>query len=780
MPANNHDSHQSVDRSQEDKFRTSEADYRYLVENSPNIIYILTPEGIFNYLSPNWTRLLGHSVTEAVGRPFQSFVHVDDVPACLAFLRRVLELHADAEGVEYRVRHTDGSWRWLHSIGRPLRDAAGEVTGLQGSARDITERKRAEEELKASEEKLKASEANYRAFFESMQDMVVVGTAEGRVIYANEATKTKLGYSLEDLDAIGILGMHPADRRTEAEEIFAAMFRGERDYCPLPVQRKDGALVPVETRVSFGKWSGEDCVFGIVKDLSVEQEAQQRFERLFRYNPTLMALSILPERSLVDVNDAWLKTLGYERAEVIGKTAAELGLFVDTRQQELVADLLAAEDRVVEVELQVRRKDGGLLDGLFSGELVVSQDKRYFLTVMIDITARKRAEEEREKLQVQLVQAQKMESVGRLAGGVAHDFNNMLQVILSNTEQALDDLPPESPVREILEDVEECAERSAGLTRQLLAFARKQVVMPKAIDLNETVGNALNMLRRLIGEHIALFWRPGRNLGSVYMDPTQVDQVLANLFVNARDAISGTGTITIETDNTDLDEVYCAHRAGFAPGKYVLLAVSDDGCGMDAEMLSHVFEPFFTTKEQGKGTGLGMATVYGIVKQNDGFIDVCSEPDAGTTIKIYLPRHEELGEHRSEETAPAATRSDETILIVEDEPVVLKMTASMLKRLGYTAIAARTPGEALRLAREHGGRIDLLLTDVVMPEMNGRDLAQKLLSIYPHITPMFMSGYTAAVIFQSGVLEEGMHFLQKPFTKNEMSAKLREVLAKSE
>jgi signal transduction histidine kinase/ActR/RegA family two-component response regulator len=392
---------------------------------------------------------------------------------------------------------------------------------------------------------------------------------------------------------------------------------------------------------------------------------------------------------------------------------------------------------------------------------------------------RKQAEEEQIKLQSQLVQAQKMESVGRLAGGVAHDFNNMLAVILGYTEIAMDQVNTAQSLFAALREIRKAAERSADLTRQLLTFARKQTIAPRVLDLNETVDRMLKMLRRLIGEDIDLVWKPGRNLWLVRVDPSQIDQLLANLCVNARDAIADVGKITIETDVGAFDEAYCADHAGFVPGEYVLLAVSDNGCGMDQETLGHLFEPFFTTKEVGKGTGLGLASIYGMVKQNNGFINVYSEPGQGTTFKVYLPRHAAKSGHLPEKGLDLPVeRGHETILLVEDEPAILKMATMMLERLGYAVLAAATPGQAIRLAHEHAGEIHMLMTDVVMPEMNGRDLAGNLLSIYPDLKRLFMSGYTADVIAHHGVLDAGVCFIQKPFSLKDLAAKLRQVLGK--
>jgi CheY-like chemotaxis protein len=370
-----------------------------------------------------------------------------------------------------------------------------------------------------------------------------------------------------------------------------------------------------------------------------------------------------------------------------------------------------------------------------------------------------------------------MESVGRLAGGVAHDFNNMLGVILGYTEMALNSLAPEDKIHSHLSQVREAAERSAGLTRQLLAFARKQTVSPRVIDLNETVEGMLKMLRRIIGENIKLLWKPGEGPCPVMVDPSQIDQLLANLCVNAKDSINGVGQLIIETGGRTLDKDFCAVRPGFHPGRYVLLTVRDNGCGMESETLDHIFEPFFTTKELGKGTGLGLATVYGMVKQNKGFIDVVSTPGLGTTFTVYLPRHDAKQEQPDQDLPAASTpEGRETILLVEDEPVILEMTSQMLKDFGYTVLKASSPGEAIRLAREYSGSIHLLLTDVVMPEMNGRNLARILLSLYPEMKRLFMSGYTADVIAHHGVLNEGVAFIQKPFSIQDLGNRIRGVL----
>jgi len=364
-----------------------------------------------------------------------------------------------------------------------------------------------------------------------------------------------------------------------------------------------------------------------------------------------------------------------------------------------------------------------------------------------------------------------------LAGGVAHDFNNMLGVIMGQAELALYQMDPAHPLFNRLQEIRKAAERSADLTRQLLAFARKQTVAPKVLDLNETIEGMLKMLRRLIGEDIELAWLPGTKVWPVKMDPSQIDQILANLCVNARDAIAGVGKVIIETQNAGFEDEYCAEHPWFAPGDYVLLAVSDDGCGMDPETLGKIFEPFFTTKGIGHGTGLGLATVYGIAKQNNGFIYVYSEPGHGSTFKVYLPRYAVVtGSIVIESPVAPVKQGDETILLVEDDISMLEMTTLMLELCGYRVLAASSPDEAIRIAMAYKDGIHLLMTDVIMPEMNGRDLAKHLNAFHPQIMCLFMSGYTSNVIAHHGVLDEGVHFIQKPFSRQGLAAKVREAL----
>ncbi|WP_222424079.1 transporter substrate-binding domain-containing protein [Desulfamplus magnetovallimortis] len=400
------------------------------------------------------------------------------------------------------------------------------------------------------------------------------------------------------------------------------------------------------------------------------------------------------------------------------------------------------------------------------------------LGIARDITDRKKSEEEMQNLHAQLFQAQKMDAVGRLAGGVAHDFNNMLSIIIGRAELARMKLNHSDPIYKDLIEIESVGKRSADLTRQLLAFARKQTIVPEVLKLNATIKSMLKMLRRLIGEDIDLVWKPGFDIWSVNMDPAQIDQIMANLLINARDAIKGNdGKVIIETSNIFLDEAYCKKNTGFKTGEYVVLAVSDNGVGMEKETLKNIFEPFFTTKELGKGTGLGLSTIYGIVKQNNGFVNVYSEPDKGTTFRIYLPRYA----GNDAESLPGnaevnLTGGTETILLVEDDQGILEVAKLMLNKLGYNVLPANRPREAIEIAANHAGNIDLLVTDVIMPDMNGSVLAGTLLSNYPDMKLLYMSGYTANIIAQHGVIDSHVNFIQKPFSINDLAAKIREAL----
>ena len=509
---------------------------------------------------------------------------------------------------------------------------------------------------------------------------------------------------------------------------------------------------------------------------SVRQESEQALSAIFAKVRDGIMLVDGCTRRFLRVNPAICHMLGYREPEILDLSVPDIHPAASLEHvSEVFAKQLRGEEFLAR-DIPVLRKDGSVFLADINATVLESSGRSCVLGVFRDMTERQQAEEEKETLQAQLNQAQKMESIGRLAGGVAHDFNNMLSVILGHAELALEGIPPGQPLAEDLTEIYQAARRSADLTRQLLAFSRTQAIDPKVLDLDQAVGGMLKMLGRLIGEDIRLAWVPGEDTWPVRIDPTQVDQILVNLCVNARDAITGVGRLMIETANVAFDETHCAMHPGYVPGEYVLLAVSDDGSGMDKETLGKLFEPLFTTKELGKGTGLGLATVYGIVKQNNGFINVYSEPGQGTTFRIHLPRTDESGP-RLQGHLPAPTpRGNETILLVEDEPAILRMTASMLKRQGYTVLSTDSPSEAIRLAESHPGDIQLLVTDLVMPGMGGRELAATLHLHYPALRILFMSGYMANMLALRQVLDEGAVFLGKPFSIKELIDTVRKAL----
>ncbi len=497
------------------------------------------------------------------------------------------------------------------------------------------------------------------------------------------------------------------------------------------------------------------------------------------FNSIRQAIYIQDEAGrFVDVNDGAVEMYGYAREEFIGRTPE----FLSAPGRNDLAQTILHVQRAWAGQPQVfefwgRRKNGEIFPKVVSLYKGSYFGKQAIIAVASDVTERKAAEEAQARLQAQLQQSQKLESIGRLAGGVAHDFNNMLQAILGNAMLAMEEAPT-GRLHEYLSEIKRSAERSADLTRQLLAFASRQPVNPRIIDLNETIAGMLKMLRRLIGEDIHLQWSPGQDVWPVRIDPIQMDQILANLSVNARDAIDGVGAITIETRVLRAnDEAERARYPGCPPGDFSILRVRDTGRGMDEHTLEHIFEPFYTTKPDGKGVGLGLATVFGIVKQNEGFIHVDSTVGKGTTFTIGIPRSRQ---QPANETQPGVVEipagGTETILLVEDEESVLEFGANSLRRLGYQVLAETRPERAIERARKHEGPIHLLITDVVMPGMNGRELAQFLSSMRPDIRVLFMSGYTADIIETRGVLDEGVAFIQKPFRSSQFAAKVREVL----
>jgi PAS domain S-box-containing protein len=609
---------------------------------------------------------------------------------------------------------------------------------------------------------------------------------DGKVLAWNKSAEKIFGWTAEEI-IDKPLPIVPEDKKDEFSDFRKKVLQdGAFSGVEVTRLRKDGNLFDGSLSVA-PIYNPRGEIIGIMsamEDITQRKQAETalrkseiRYRSLFDYSMDAFLLTA-PDGSILEVNPAACAMFGRTADEIKKLGREALVDASDPRLQKALEE--RAKKGSVFGEITMIRADNTRFPAEISSVIYMDENGEQRSSIIIrGITERKRAEEDREKLQAQLIQAQKIESVGRLAGGVAHDYNNMLTVILGNTQLMLSEMDKDGAYYGMLLEIREATERSIEITRQLLAFARKQTIMPKVLDLNGIVEGMLKVLRRLIGEDIDLIWQPDTNLWRVKMDPVQIDQILANLCVNSRDAIADVGKVTIETENVVLDENYSADREGFLPGDYVMLAVSDNGSGMDKETLENVFVPFFTTKEIGVGTGLGLSTVYGIVKQNHGFINIYSEPGKGTTVKIYLPRYGHEAEAMVEAQDTVIMRGGgETVLVVEDEATVLRLTQKMLERMGYVALTAGMPGEAVKTAEGHDGAIDLLITDVVLPEMSGKDLAAEIMKIRPDIRVLFMSGYTADVIAHQGVLDEGAAFIEKPFTFQRLTTKVIETLGK--
>ena len=561
-----------------------------------------------------------------------------------------------------------------------------------------------------------------------------------------------------------------------------------RIYGFITVTVSVGMALDDEERNLFEEVAG-DIAFAL-HNMELEEERKMADEALLESKERFMALTESTSDWIWETDENAVYTyaspkikdlLGYEPEEIIGKTPFDLMTPEDAKR--VAGEFGAiAEDRKLfdRVENENLHKDGRILVIETSGVPIFDANGNFrgYRGIDRDITKRKQAQEERKKLEAQFSQAQKMEAIGVLAGGVAHDFNNLLTVIIGNAELALMDVIKDESLRNGIEEIKKAGERAASLTRQLLAFSRKQIITPRVLDLNELLTGIEKMLGRLIAEDVELLTIPEPALWQVEVDPGQMEQVIMNLAVNARDAMPRGGKLTIETANMDLDESYF-HEHGIKnePGSYVMLTVSDTGSGMNKETREHIFEPFFTTKGVGKGTGLGLSTVYGIVKQNNGFVWVYSEPGKGATFNIYLPRTEGDADLEEKQQLPVIELDgSETILIVEDDDGLRKFAQKVLQQHGYKVLDAENGEDALRVSEEHDGQIDLMITDVVMPKMGGKEAADRLQPLYPQMKVIYMSGYTDNAIVEHGVLAPGLSFLQKPFTPESMARKVREIL----
>lgn len=508
-------------------------------------------------------------------------------------------------------------------------------------------------------------------------------------------------------------------------------------------------------------------------------ESEGKFRAAFQTSPDAIAVNRMSDGLYREINEGFLSIMGYQRDDLIGCSSLELNIWKNIEDRERMVKALKDHGYMENLEAQFVRKDGAIRYGLMSATTIDWSGEKNILSITRDITDLKMAEEEKCKLEEQFHQAQKMETVGRLAGGVAHDFNNLLTGISGNVSLIKMDLSPTSSTYDDLNEIGSAADRAKELTSQLLAFSRKQVIHPKVINLNDLITNMHKMLCRIIGEDVDIETIPTKNLGQIKADPGQIEQIIVNLSVNARDALPKGGKIVIETSEVNLGEGYCKIYPNVKPGNYVMLAISDNGEGMDEETQKKIFDPFFTTKAEGQGTGLGLATVYGIIKQHNGHVKVYSEVKQGTVVKAYFPLVQEKAQ-RIRHKAPGKTlpKGDETVFVVEDDKAVRNIAIKILTRLGYNVISADNGFNAIEMMDKNNLSIDLLFTDVLMPIINGRELADKVLEKYPDTKVLFTSGYTENIIANHDVLAPEVEFISKPYSTEALSFKVRQVLDK--
>ncbi len=763
--------------------RESERKYRELVQNANSIILRMDAACCITFMNEFAQRFFGFREDEILGQPVVGtiFPHSDSSGQDMVVMVNTIARNPDAYTThENENMRRNGERVWLAWTNNPIFDEAGKLREILCVGNDITALKQARD-----------ANAALLRFQNEMLDTAAVWIdtvdTDGNVTFWNRAAERLSGYGRNDVlghnriwewlypDStyrteifLKIIDIIRKNDRVEHFEAVICCQNGERRTISWHSNNLVDKAGNVVGRIALGT----DTTDQKRVDTALK-ESEEKFRLIFEYAP-LGILHFDKTGRITACNDNFIRIIGSAREALIGLDMLKLP---DTRVVTILQEAL--QGRMASFEgnySSVTANKTTPVRILFGASLSQNGTVDGGIGIVEDISQRRHAENEQEKLQIQLQQAQKMESVGRLAGGVAHDFNNMLQSIIGHAEMGLREIDSCHPLFEDFSEILKAAHRSADLTRQLLAFARKQTIRPRVLNLNDTVAGMQKMLHRLIGENIVFSWKQATSLWSIKIDPSQVDQILANLCVNARDAISGVGTVTIKTDNVTVDATGCKSHSDVIPGEYVMLEVSDTGMGMDRDTLGQVFEPFFTTKEPGKGTGLGLATVYGIIRQNNGFINVDSEPGKGTTFRIHLPRCLEAADPDDTTGNGKSLHGSETILLVEDDDTILDIGKMILERFGYTVLASNNPNEALTLAKNHSGPIHLLITDVIMPEMNGQQLVDCLLSIKPDIRTLFISGYTADIIARHGVLDEGVNFLQKPFSVQKLVEKVREVM----
>jgi len=764
--------------------RKSREKYRLLVENSHDIIYTLTADGVFVFVSPAWTVLLGHPLNEVVGTSFQSFVHPDDIPGCMVFLQAVIETGQRQEGVEYRVQHTDGSWHWYTSSGVPFKDEAGVITGFYGIARDITKHRRLEEALKQTRQ-------NYKTFFNTIDDFLFVLDDQGNIIHTNTTVIDRLGYTTEELLGQSILMVHPPERRDEAGRIVGEMLSGVTEFCPVPIVTKSGVQLPVETRVSHGFWDGEPVIFGVTKDISKVSLSEEKFSKVFHINPSACGLNDLNDHKYIEVNEAFHTLLGFDKDAVIGKTSYELGILsIETA----TAIYLKADSngKITNAAADIKARNGDIKHVLLSSENIYIQDKEYRFTVVHDITERKRIEAEKAQLEAQNRQLQKAESLGRMAAAIAHHFNNQLQAVMGNLEMAMYDLPlGVNPLKSLVSAME-AAHKAAEVSRLMLTYLGQTQVSHEPIDLSEACSKSLTLLQVSAPNGILLNADLPSSGPIIHADIGQIQQILTNLITNAWESISDNrGSIALTVKTVSRKDIPSLNRfpidwqpQGIA---YSCMEVSDTGCGIAKKDIEKLFDPFFTTKFTGRG--LGLSVVMGIIKAHGGGITVESEPGRGSTFRVFLPVSTEKLPCRSDLRAiPDALQNGEaekisrieeggTVLLIEDEEQVRQMAKMMLTRLGYTVLEAKDGIEALEIFRQHQDNICCILSDLTMPRMDGWDTLTALRKLSPDIPVILSSGHDESHVMAGEHPERPNAFLGKPYQLKGLRDTINRVLA---
>ena len=773
--------HDITDRKQaEAHIRESQQRFQGLVETLSDWIWEVDQNGIYTYVSPKVKDLLGYDPEEVLGKTPFDLMEPEEAERVKDAFESLLSTRQPLVALENVNRHKDGHMVMIETSGIPFFDAEGRFKGYRGVDRDITGRKQTEEALKERQETIKA-------IIETSQDWIWAIDHHGMHTYSNPAIERILGYGPEEIVGRSSLDVMHEDDKKMVESILRD---SEEKRCGwnnllLRWRHKNGTYRYLESNaVPILNAKGDLVGFqGVDRDITERKKAEEALQK-----EREISLSILENApygvALIDkggeyvyINPEFTNITGYALQDIpTGKDWFQKA-FSNPKDRERMIQVWKkdrSKGNMINREFSINRKDGKTNE--IETRSTFLRDGRAVM-VLHDTTEQKRAEEEMKSLQEQLRQSQKMEAIGRLAGGIAHDFNNLLTIIKGYSQLSLIELKEDTPLKGNIEHIHTATDRAADLVRQLLAFSRRQILEMKAWDLNTILTNLQNMLRRLIGEDIKLTTILAEDLGRVKTDLGWIEQAIMNLVVNARDAMPSGGKLTIETGNAVLDEAYVSGRVGVKPGRYVMFSVSDTGVGMTPEVRERLFEPFFSTKEKDKGTGLGLSTVYGIVKQSDGDIWVYSEPGKGSTFKIYLPRVDEPPEQlREKVSGDELLRGSETILLVEDEEEVRKLAVRVLERQGYKVLAARDGDEALLICEGHQDPIHLMLTDVVMPGMNGYELAERLESLHPRMKVLYMSGYTDNAIVLHGVLVEGVNYIQKPFTVDALTKKVREVL----